>query len=206
MFLRLTSFDLRLLSKSPELAYTVAAQLRERLPEPTRRRVIFGLSTGTLDDRIAPAIEPVPLPSKRLKALHWLQDKGFRTYGMLCPILPQEDPGAYAKLAMASIRAERCEQVWAEPVNFRVGGKAEQGENEDAMLQRNSFQATLRGLASKTKEAAVRFEEVALDSDAWEQYCRRTFEALLAAAPKRTDGNTKLVWMQYPRNFESIPY
>ena len=202
MFLLLTSYDLRLLSKSPNLASIVAKDLADRMPKETRERVIFGLSTGTLDDAVAAAIEPVPPPSKRLEALHWLQDTGFRTYGMLCPILPQVNPAAYAKAAMAAIRAEKCENVWAEPVNFRAGKAA---KDDDEVAARNSFEATLRGLAKHKKEAE-RFQNVALDENAWEQYCRGLFEALLAAAPKRMNGQTKLIWMQYPRNFESIPH
>jgi len=207
MLLRLTSYDLRLLSKSPLLASIVARELDTRLPGIAKARTIFGFSTGTLDDAVAPAIEPVPLPSQRLAALHQLQATGFRTYGMLCPILPQEDPQAFARRAMAAIQAEQCEEIWAEPVNFR-GTKAETetGEcNGEARRQRNSFQATLRGLQRGGHTAvAARFQQVAADSTAWETYCRETFEACAAAAPRRADGSTKLRWMQYPRNYQSI--
>lgn len=204
LILRLSDYDIRLLSKSPNLAYIVAAQLRSRLPETAVRRVLFGLSIGTLENDLAAAIEPVPPPSERLKALRWLQQKGFRTYGMLCPILPQKDPEHYASRAMELIQAEQCETIWAEPVNFRAGSAATSTGDDEAM--RNSFEATLRGLRKKDKAAAERFEAVALDGDTWEQYCRGTFEALLRFCPKHPDGHTKLVWMQYPRNFGNVPY
>jgi DNA repair photolyase len=202
VLLRLTSFDLRLLSKSPYLARIVAKGLAERLPSETKRRVIFGFSTGTLDDQLAPAIEPVPLPSQRLAALHQLQDEGFRTFGMLCPILPQEDAAAFAKQAMQAIRADRCEDIWAEPLNFRARRKG----GEETGRQRNSYESTLAGLRRRDRAAAERFLAVAEDDAAWEQYCRDLFEALYAEAPKRADGMTKLHWMQYPRNFASVRY
>jgi DNA repair photolyase len=206
VLLRLTSFDLRLLSKSPYLASIVAKGLAERLPVETKKRVIFGLSTGTLDDHLAPAIEPVPLPSERLAALHQLQDEGFRTFGMLCPILPQEDAAAFAKQAMQAIRADLCEDLWGEPVNFRARRTGAESKGGDDVRQRNSFEATLAGLRRRDGAAAERFLAVAEDDAAWEQYCRDLFGALHAEAPKRSDGTTKLHWMQYPRNFDSVRY
>jgi DNA repair photolyase len=99
MVLRLTRFHIRLLSKSPLIADVVAKELAERFPDEkdgAKARIIVGLSTGTLDDKVAAAIERhVPSPSARLKALRWLQDEGFRTFAMMCPMLPQEDPAAY---------------------------------------------------------------------------------------------------------------
>lgn len=206
VLLRLTRYDLRLLSKSPLLGSIVAPGLDARLPGLAKARTIFGFSTGTLDDEVAPAIEPVPLPSQRLAALHQLQATGFRTYGMLCPILPQKDPQSFARRAMAAIQAEQCEEIWAEPVNFR-GTKAapEKPRDEHARRQRNSFAATMRGLQrGGHADVAERFQHVAADSAAWETYCRATFEACAAAAPRRSDGTTKLRWMQYPRDYQSI--
>lgn len=42
---------------------------------------------------------------------------------------------------------------------------------------------------------ARRFAQVAADAAAWETYCRETFEACAAAAPRRSDGTKKLRWM-----------
>jgi len=223
MVLRLTDLHIRLLSKSPLLADVVAKELAKRLPDAksgAKARVIFGLSTGTLDDRIAAAIEShTPSPSARLKALHWLQDNGFRTYGMLCPILPQKDQAAYvafAKEAVEAIRADRCEEIWAEVVNFRAGGKKTKN-NTDDQLQRNSFTATYEGLVNGgfNGEAAL-FDNVSKDDALWEAYSRALFEALVEAAPqqkipklivgKKTEAErpNKLWWLHYPRTFDSI--
>lgn len=81
VILELTNWQIRLLSKSP-----LIARIAKAIPEEYKDRVIFGLSTGTLDDRLAAAIElGAPLVSKRIQALHWLQDNGYRTFAMLCP-------------------------------------------------------------------------------------------------------------------------
>ncbi|MCX6923328.1 MAG: hypothetical protein NT154_08995 [Verrucomicrobia bacterium] len=219
VILRLTNFNIRLLSKS-RLLVNVAKELHQRLPDPltgAKARVIFGLSTGTLDDNVALAIETnTALPSLRLKALHWLQDNGFRTYGMLCPILPQTDEAAYVEFsqrAMTSIRATQCEEIWAEPVNFRAGRK----NNADEELQQNSFQATLTALTTAgLNQQAELFDGVANDSAAWESYCRNLFEALVNAAPEqniqrlivgekaKAQRPTKLWWLHYARTYESI--
>lgn len=46
-------------------------------PERHHQHISFGFSTGTVDDRVAQAIETgTPLVSKRLESLHWLQDRG----------------------------------------------------------------------------------------------------------------------------------
>src|SRR5947208_2637146 len=59
-------------------------------------RMIFGVSTGTFDDRLAAAFEEgTPLVSKRINSLHVLQDNGFRTYAMVCPSLPFASPSSY---------------------------------------------------------------------------------------------------------------
>jgi DNA repair photolyase len=114
LILELTHWQIRLLSKSP-LIVRIAEALAEH-----RDRVIYGLSTGTLDDGLAHAFElGTARVSKRLAALHWLQDHGYRTFGMLCPSLPQTDYGAFARALHDAIRAERCEHVWAEVLNVR---------------------------------------------------------------------------------------
>jgi hypothetical protein len=219
----LTSFHIRLLSKSPLLATEVANELDRRFPDPetgAKKRIIFGLSTGILEDQIAEAIEQhVPPPSKRLEALRRLQDEGFRTFGMLCPILPQPDGAAYRQYAadaLDAIRADRCEQVWAEVLNFRAGGKSA-GRGPEEQRQRDSFTATRQALRKAgLQEKAALVEHVASDDQAWEEYARATFEALVNEGPKQNNPSlvvgeklkatepNKLRFLQYPRNFARI--
>src|SRR4051812_36658543 len=77
VILELTNWQIRLLSKS-NLLPKIAEQLSTH-----RDRMIYGVSTGTLDDDLARVFEKgTPLVSKRIQSLHWLQDNGFRTFGM----------------------------------------------------------------------------------------------------------------------------
>jgi DNA repair photolyase len=163
VILELTNWQIRLLSKSNLLPKVAEGLSDLRDEKDVKERMIFGVSTGTLDDGIAKAFEAgTPLVSKRIQSLHWLQDNGFRTYGMVCPSLPQHNYPAFAREAAAAIRADRCEHVWAEVINLR-------GE---------SFTRTERALADAGfAENAYRLREVTEDRDLWERYARATFDA-----------------------------
>lgn len=208
VILELTNWQIRLLSKSnllPKVAQGLEDWKREgdaildsfKVPKDSllslalssgggegdsaRERVIYGVSTGTLDDGLAQAFEEgTPLVRKRIESLHWLQDNGFRTFGMICPSLPQGAGSDYALFAQemaAAIRAERCEHVWAEVINLR-------GE---------SFTRTMAGLVAGgfTKQAEL-LQAVSSDKAAWELYARNTFEAHARFLPKG-----KLRFLQY---------
>ena len=140
--------------------------------------MIYGLSTGTLDDQIASAIEGgTPLVCKRLEALRELQDRGLRTYGMLCPILPQADAEEYAGRVAASLRVDRCEHVWAEVLNVRG----------------RSMARTYGALRQAGHDAQAGWlEQVANNGRLWEEYARRTFLALSKVVPPH-----KLRFLQY---------
>lgn len=172
-----TAWQIRLLSKSHLLHKLVADGM---IPERHQQRMIFGFSTGTLDDRLAKACEAgTARVSKRIESLHWLQDQGCRTFGMLCPSLPQDDYDRFSRELCSAIRADRCEHVWAEPINVR-------GE---------SLTRTLNALrtAGLTEEA----ERLAAVSGpghrrAWEKYARETFLAHARNIPP-----SKLRYLQY---------
>ena len=57
--------------------------------------------------------------TRRISDHCWLQDHGFRTFGMLCPILPCDDVDDVVGRLAAMVRVERCEEVWAEVINLR---------------------------------------------------------------------------------------
>jgi DNA repair photolyase len=184
VILELTDWDIRLLSKS-NLLPRIAQGLESSAPvgqwsggNGWQWRVIYGVSTGTLDDGLATSIEGgAALVSKRLKSLYWLQDNGFRTYGMVCPSLPQADYRAFSREILAAIRSDRCEHVWAEVVNLR-------GE---------SFTRTMAALRSAGFNAeADLVQAVSLNKDAWELYARQTFMAHAGLLPKG-----KLRFLQY---------
>ena len=178
LILEATGWDIRLLSKSP-----LIVDIAKSLSPDQKERVIFGLSTGTLDDKLARAIEPTcPSPSKRTEALRWLQDNGYRTFAMLCPILPQP-MDQFIEKVITDIRPDKCEHVWAEVINLRGA----------------SMTATIGGLvnAGLTK-AAVDLQAVCGPNSkpAWEQYARGTFTALANVIPHNAT-EPKLRFLQY---------
>ena len=160
VILELTNWQIRLLSKSnllPKIAEVLA---------DSKDRVIYGVSTGTLDDALALAFEEgTPKVSKRIQSLHWLQDNGFRTFGMICPSLPlatAADYPAFARNCAEALRAEKCQHVWAEVINVR----GESMLRTCAALRKAGF-----------NDEAGRLERVSSDKEAWEDYARQTFEA-----------------------------
>jgi DNA repair photolyase len=170
LILAQTGWQIRLLSKS-NLLPRVAGMLldaagRDYDADDVMTRMIFGVSTGTFDDRLAAAFEEgTPLVSKRINSLHVLQDNGFRTYAMVCPSLPFASPSSYAAFAREAeeaLRYDRCEHVWAEVINLR-------GESFTRTL------AALRGAGFEEK--AMTLEHFTSDPKEWEVYNRATFEA-----------------------------
>jgi DNA repair photolyase len=163
VILELTNWQIRLLSKSnllPKIAEALASD---------RDRMIYGVSTGTLDDGIARAFEQgAPLVSKRISSLHWLQDNGYRTYGMVCPSLPHRGYRKFAEDMLTALRADRCEHVWGEVINVR-------GE---------SMVRTVKALSDAGfKDSADLLTQVSTDKAKWESYARKTFEAFSDLIP-----------------------
>lgn len=171
-----THWDIRLLSKSNLLPKIAQRFCREG----EKNRIIYGVSTGTLDDKLAKAFEEgTPLVSKRIESLRWLQDNGYRTFGMVCPSLPQKDYFAFSKEMMDAIRADRCEHVWAEVINLRG----------------DSFLRTMNALAfAGYPWEAHEVKLISEDKVLWEKYARLTFFNHHLAL----DGNyKKLRFLQY---------
>jgi DNA repair photolyase len=175
-----TEWQIRLLSKSPLLALLITKKL---IPEKYHRRLILGFSTGTLDDDLAAAIEQgTGKVSKRIKALHKLQDRRIRTFGMICPSLPygtQEEYDEFSRAMCKALRIDRCEHVWAEVINVR-------GDS-------------LTNTAAALREAGYAVEAERLEAvsgpgskAAWEEYARMTFEAHQKHVPA-----DKLRFLQY---------
>lgn len=165
VILELTPWTIRLLSKS-----NLLPKVAEGLADPAiKHRVIYGVSTGTLNDRLAQAFEGgTPRVSKRIQSIHWLQDHGFRTYGMICPSLPletREDYRDFARECAEKLRADRMEHVWAEVINVR----GESFERTEGALRAAGFEREaewLKSVSLGTPES----------KRAWEDYARWTFE------------------------------
>jgi DNA repair photolyase len=188
LILTLTHWQIRLLSKSnllPKIAQALEewwGTVRDSIPgRSPRDRVIYGVSTGTLDDKLAAAFEQgTPKVSKRIESLHWLQDHGFRTFGMICPSLPQREYDTFAFEMANAIRSRRCEHVWAEVMNVR-------GDSINSTVEALSA----AGYQWEAEQMAI----VAKDKEAWESYSRQTF-----LAHARLHGYPKLRFLQYINN------
>lgn len=186
LILEYSDLQIRLLSKSNLLHRLIADNM---IPERHHQRLIFGFSTGTLDDRVAGAIEiGTAKVSKRIESLHWLQDNGLRTFGMICPSLPQEDYARFSREVCEAIRVDRCEHVWAEPLNVR-------GESLSKTL------AELRATGMDAEAGRLAAVSGAGHGEAWEDYARRTFFAHARNIPagklrflQYIDGKTAAWW------------
>jgi len=167
-----THWQIRLLSKS-----VLLVKVAEALPH-FKKRMIYGFSTGTLEDDVTRSFEiGTSSVSGRLKALKKLQDDGHRTFAMLCPILPQSDYAAYAQKVAKEIDIDRCEDVWAEALNSR--GSAMRDTITALRKKKFILQADL-------------MDKVATDGAAWEEYAQQTFLALTKVIPAK-----KLHYLQY---------
>jgi DNA repair photolyase len=182
-----TNWQIRLLSKGNLLPKLVKDDL---IPDATRpgskwshhQRLIFGFSTGTINDSLARAFEHgTALVSKRIEALHWLQDHGYRTFGMICPSLPQEDYPAFSKAMAETLRVNhpRMEHVWAEVLNVRGQSFV---RTRDA-LREAGFDREAAMLAAVSEDVSYK--------TAWEAYARATFEGHV------THIGSKLRFLQY---------
>lgn len=116
LILNNTYWQIRLLSKSNLLHKLI----EDGMIPKHQQRVIFGISIGTLIDRVGLAVESgAPPVTERLKSLHWLQDAALKTFCMICPSLPQSNYAKFSREICAEIRVERCEEVWAKVINFQ---------------------------------------------------------------------------------------
>jgi DNA repair photolyase len=96
------------------------------LIERCRDRVLVGLSLTAAPDSAAAleALEPhASTLAERIAALREAHDRGLRTYGMLCPLLPGlADSPAQVEQLVRIVVACGAEEVFAEPVNARGPG------------------------------------------------------------------------------------
>ena len=184
-----THWQIRLLSKSSLLTELIKKEL---IPKKWHHRLILGFSIGTLDNDLAATIEiGTGKVSKRIEALRWLQDNGIRTFGMICPSLPQDDYDAFSREVCAAIRVEKCEHVWAEVINVRGDSLTKTTaalRNPDPGLELSEERK------AELAAEATRLEAVsgAANKEAWETYARQTFLAHTRNIPAE-----KLRFLQY---------
>lgn len=171
--LSLTPWTIRLLSKSSFLP-----RISEGLADipGIRSRIIFGCSTGTLDDKLAASFEiGTAKVSKRIASIRELQADGWRTFGMACPMLPGADVAGIID-ALGPV-----EHIWGEAINLRG----------------RSFGNTVNALLSAgydEKANALSLVSGPGSRARWESYCRDLFDQVAAIVP-----GERLHWLQYVR-------
>ena len=152
-----------------------------------RDRVIVGLSTGTpvSAENVAQVIEPnASRISERLAVLQHAHKLRFRTFGMLCPVLPGigDSREALEELFDAVLKSQP-ETIWLEPFNNRGKG-------------RTNTSAALR-LAGYHDEAAA-VDHVG-HKENWSSYTTALIKTTIDVAHKKGVLN-KLKILLYPTN------
>jgi DNA repair photolyase len=174
LIMKKSNLNVRVLSKS-----ILIKNIAEALTIHSKR-IFYGLSTGTSLDEVSKAIEQNASPiRKRVEVLHWLQDNNFRTYGMICPVIPSEVDSV--KELLDQIRPKFCEDVWVEAVNVR--GKS--------LL--NTYEKLLgAGLEKHANE----LQRVMGNKDNWREYSKKLFLNFQYEMRKRNQLK-KLHFLQY---------
>jgi len=155
------------------------------LIEKHRDRVLVGLSlTAPLAKAaIMAAVEPLASPiEKRMAALAEARQRGLRTYGMLCPLLPGISDGSSEVDELVRFALDcGVEEVFVEPVNARgpALGLTEQ------VLRTAGYGAEADALAAVRHGAA------------WSQYTRQLLENVQFSLARR-HALSKLRFLLYP--------
>jgi DNA repair photolyase len=159
-----TPAQVRILTKSAEVRQDFDVM------KGHEERVIVGLSTGIPPTRedVAQVVEPNASPvTERLATIREANERGLRTYGMICPSLPGVADSVEALNGLfAELKGCAVEDIWLESVNGRGRG--------------------LIHTAEALREAGLDGEADAVDavrsSAAWSSYTRRLIENAEAAA------------------------
>ena len=174
LIMKYSDLQVRVLSKCT-LVFDIAKEL-----DFYRHRIIYSLSIGTIRPEISACIEENASPiEERIETLKSLQDKGFRTYGMLCPILPSEMDSLDELID--ETRPQLSEYVWAEAINVR--GKS-LVKTRDQLLKCN------------LDESAKALEQVMGNRKNWRNYSKELFLRIQAKMKKR-GVLEKLRFLQY---------
>ena len=174
IIMNLTAWDVRILSKG-----NFSRDIAEGLPEKFRDRVIFGHSTGLLEKTSMAVEKGTASLEKRLEDHRWLQDNKFRTFAMLCPILPSADIDSDVRSMVEALDIDQCEHAWGEVINVR----GESMHRTCEALKKAELHADVERLKTVRRK----------NCPEWEAYARSTFEACARYIPAK-----KLRFLQYP--------
>ena len=136
MVVEKTSFRIRVLTKNAVVGNSDWVEFFKKHAD----RFIVGLSTGSIDDKWSKNIEiGTSIPKSRFKAYANLQKAGVSTFGMLCPVFPdQMNNGAVEKM-LDLIHPEKVDQVWIEPFNDRANWRVVRASYPEGSPEFNWF-------------------------------------------------------------------
>lgn len=168
-----TRFRIRILTKNAAVAKPPFLQILK----DAGRRVLVGLSIGTMDDAWASKIEPgTSPPSARIRAMQTLADAGVPYYVMACPVFPdavfEKTPGRRLEDLLDAQNPRGAEHVYFEAVNDRGNWRSiadgyAQGSAGRAWLERVWGQGDKAAWSSYATELHVRIMAKAR-AEGWE--------------------------------------
>lgn len=158
-----SDLNVRILTRSP-LA-KADFDLMARYP----KRILFGMSIPTLDNRLAKVYEPkAPAPSARLDTLIEAHKRGITTYVAIAPTYPECDYFDMKATLEAVIAADPV-TIFMEPINIRaenVARIAEAGREEGVPLKTRVFDNRTEWEAYAVGQLFA-FEKAAYECGVW---------------------------------------
>lgn len=113
LILNHSTLNVRILTRSP------LAMLDFDVMQRFGKRLMFGMSLPTLDNKLASIYEPkAPAPTQRLAALHSAKAKGLNVYVAMAPTYPECDLVDMTR-TMTAIKKLNPLTVFHEPINIR---------------------------------------------------------------------------------------
>jgi DNA repair photolyase len=136
MLVEKTSFKIRVLTKNAVVGNPEWVEFFKKHAD----RFIVGLSTGSLDDKWIKNIEiGTSIPKSRFKAYANLQKAGVSTFGMLCPVFPDQMNKGAVEMMLDLIHPEKVDQVWIEPFNDRANWRVVRASYPEGSSEFNWF-------------------------------------------------------------------
>jgi len=155
-----------------------------------KSRVLFGMSITAAPDKnmTMAAVEPHASPnSERISLLREAHKRGFRTYAMFCPLLPEISDWGWQIDELISIAADcEAEEIFVEPVNLR--GRALTLTND-----------ALRNCGYQSEAVAV---ESIRDKESWSRYATQLILNVQKSVRKLYD-ISRLKFLLYPSRLTS---
>lgn len=143
-----STLNVRILTRSP------MARQDFGLMRDIGKRLLFGMSLPTLDNRLSKVYEPhAPSPSKRLETLQLAKEAGLNVYVAVAPTYPECDSEDLNR-TFAAIKHLDPVTVFHEPINIRADNIGRIKRNAEAEG------VTLRSQVFNSKESWVEYQNI----------------------------------------------